>query len=326
MKKLSVLFMMMVIMLTFAACGQVTQEELVESNVVESEVVEVENAPKTEEVVEMATQYPVTIVDHFDRQVVIESKPLKVISLAPSLTETVFALDAGEVLKGRTDYCTYPEQVNDVQAVGSLKDPSIETIAEIAPDVIFASTHFQTETMTKLEDLGFKVVILSAQDTFEGVYDVIEKAGIVLDKQEQAQNLVTDMKDKVNTVELAIKDLEPTPVYYVVGFGEYGDYTAGAGTFIDQMITMAGGANAASDTEGWSYSLEKLVEKDPYMLLCSKYYDTKAGIEMANGYKDLTAVKEGRLLEIDNDLLDRQGPRLADGLEALAKLLHPEAF
>lgn len=326
MKKLSVFLMMLMLVFTLSACAQEATQEVVQEQAVEGAKTEVTEEAAVTETVSYATEYPLTIVDHLDREVVIENKPSKVITIAPSLTEAIFALDAGDMLKGRTDYCTYPPEVNDVQSVGSLKDPSIETIAEIAPDIIFASTHFQEETMKKLENLGFTVVILSAQDSFEGVYDVIEKTGLIIDEQEKAMELVNGMKAKVEKVEMAIQGLEPTQVYYVVGFGEYGDYTAGAGTFIDQMISMAGGVNVAGDTEGWSYSLEKLVEKDPYMLICSMYYDTKAGVEAANGYKDLTAVKEGRLMEIDNNLLDRQGPRLADGLEALAKLLHPDAF
>ena len=92
------------------------------------------------------------------------------------------------------------------------------------------------------------------------------------------------------------------------------------------MIAMSGGENVAQDADGWKYSLEKLIEKNPELIICSKYYDSKKGIEAANGYKDLDAVKNGKLVEIDNDLLDRQGPRSADGLLALAKLIHPELF
>lgn len=248
------------------------------------------------------------------------------VSLAPSLTETIDAIGVWDLLKGRTDYDTYPPKVEDVPSVGTLKDPSIETIVEIGPDLILASTHFQEETMKKIDELGLKVIILSSQDSFEGVYDVIEKTGLILDAQDSARQVVEDMKAKVSKVKDSVSPLEATEVYYVVGYGEYGDYTAGGGTFIDQMIGMAGGKNVASDVEGWSYSLEKLVEKDPHIIICSKYFGAKEGIQAANGYKDLTAVQEDRLFEIDNNTLDRQGPRLADGLEELAKILHPEAF
>ena len=102
--------------------------------------------------------------------------------------------------------------------------------------------------------------------------------------------------------------------------------TAGKDTFIGQMIGMAGGKNAGDDITGWVYSLEKLVEKDPDMMICSKFYDTKAGILKTTGYGNLKAIKNNKLFEIDNNLLDRQGPRIADGLEALAKIIQPDAF
>ena len=134
------------------------------------------------------------------------------------------------------------------------------------------------------------------------------------------------MKSKVNDVIEAVKDQPKPEIYYVVSYGEGGDYTATGETFISQIIEMAGGKNAADDAQGWKYNIEKLVEKDPDILICPKYFDSKQGIIQANGYKELTAVKEGRLFEIDNNMLDRQGPRIADGLEELAKILHPDQF
>ncbi len=112
----------------------------------------------------------------------------------------------------------------------------------------------------------------------------------------------------------------------MVGFGEFGDFTAGGGTFISEMIKRANGNNIADDVEGWSYSLEKVVEHDPEIVILSKYFDAKSGFIAANGYKDLTAVQKDNVFEIDNNLIDRQGPRLAQGFEALAKIIHPDAF
>lgn len=332
MKKITTLLLMLLLVFSMTACTQdATKEaapEATQAETVETEAVSEESSQEASEesAEDLETVYPLTIVDSSDKEIVIEKKPEKVITLAPSLTEVIYAIGAEDTLKGRTNYCTYPPEVSEIASVGTLRSPSIETIAEISPDLIIASTHFKEETMTQLNDLGLTVVVLNPQDSFEGVYEVIEKTGLILDAQEEAQAVIADMQQRVNAVEAAVKDLEPTNVYYVVGFGEYGDYTAGAGTFIHHMIGMAGGDNAAADMEGWKYNLESLVEKDPYMLICSENNDAKAGIEAANGYMDLTAVKEGRLFEIDNNLLDRQGPRLAEGLEALAKLLHPEAF
>lgn len=270
--------------------------------------------------------YPLKFKDSYDREVTIDKEPERVISIAPSITETIFALGKGDKLVGRTDYCDYPADASKVQSIGNLTDPNIEKIVELKPDVVIVSTHFKKENIDKLEGLGIKVVSIYGEESFDGVYDTINKVAEILNAKTEGDKLVSDMKAKVEAVTKKVKDLSKPSVYYVVGYGKYGDFTATKETFISEAIGMAGGENAAKDAEGWKYSLEKLVEKNPDILVCDNKNDTKAGIEAANGYKDLKAVKEGKLLEIDSNLLNRQGPRLADGLEALAKLIHPEAF
>lgn len=272
------------------------------------------------------TSYPITITDSYDREVTLDKKPERIVSVAPNITETIAALNAQDRLVGRTEYCDFPESVSSVESIGTLQEPNIEKIAELKPDIVIASTHFKKESLEKLEQLGIKVVVLYGEESFDGVYETIEKVSKVIGEEEAGNKIVKDMKAKVEDVLNKVKDAKKPVVYYVVGFGQYGDYTAGKGTFIDQLIDMAGGTNAANDVEGWKYSVEKLVEKNPDILICSKFYDSKAGIMQTNGYKDLTAVKEGRLFEIDNNILDRQGPRLAEGLEELAKIIHPELY
>lgn len=270
--------------------------------------------------------YPLTITDSYNREVIIESEPMKVISIAPNITETIFALGKGEKLIGRTDFCNYPEEAKNVESIGGLTEPNIEKIADLEPDLIIASTHFKEDVLKKLEELGLNVIVLYGEESFEGVYDVIGKTGQVLNSKSEADKIVSDMRDKINTVQLKVQDASKPSVYFVVGFGEYGDYTAGKDTFIGQMIEIAGGINAANDVEGWKYSLERLLEKDPDILICSMEEGTKQQIMAANGYKDLTAVKDGKLFELDKNLLEIQGPRLADGVEALAKIIHPDLF
>lgn len=272
------------------------------------------------------TSYPITITDSYDREVTIDKKPERIISIAPNITETIVALNAQDRLVGRTEFCDYPESVSSIESIGTLQEPNIEKIAELKPDIVIASTHFKKESLEKLEQLDIKVVVLYGEESFDGVYETIEKVSKVIGEEEAGNKIVTDMKSKVENVLNKVKDAKKPAVYYVVGFGQYGDYTSGKDTFIAQLIDMAGGTNAANDVEGWKYSVEKLVEKNPDILICSKFFDSKAGIIKTNGYKDLTAVKEGKLFEIDNNLLDRQGPRLAEGLEELAKIIHPELF
>lgn len=272
------------------------------------------------------TSYPLKIVDSYNRNVTIEKEPKRIISISPSITETIFALGKGSELVGRTDYCDYPEQAKKVSSIGDMMNPSIEKIVALKPDVVIVSNMFNKDTIKKLEDLKITVVVLYGKENFDGVYDNITKVAEVINANEKSKTIVSDMKKKVADVEAKVKSAKKPSVYYVVSYGKSGDYTAGKDTFVGNMIEMAGGKNAAGDTTGWKYSLEKLVQNNPDIIICTKFYDTKKGIESATGYKDLKAVKDGKLLEIDNNLLDRQGPRQADGLEALAKLIHPELF
>lgn len=304
---------------SFAACSKAEVEE---TNAQNSE----ETAVATEPEVSNATVYPYTFVDSFDREVVIESEPMKIVSIAPSVTETVFALGAGDKLVARTDYCDYPAEALDVSSIGSLSEPNIESIAALEPDLIIASTHFKEETLTKLEELGLKVVVLVAQNSFDSVYDVIGNTGMLINKNDEAIALIDGMKEKVAMVNQAVEGAERPSVYYVVGYGEYGDYTATGETFINQMIEMAGGDNIAKDATGWSFSLESIVAGNPEYVICKDKGDTKATLEKTNGYMDLEAVKNGRLMEIDSNMIDRMGPRLAEGLYELAKIIHPDKF
>ncbi|WP_125153145.1 ABC transporter substrate-binding protein [Clostridium rectalis] len=272
------------------------------------------------------TKYPLTIKDSYNREIKLDKEPERIISLAPNITETIYAIGKDNKLVGRTDFCDYPQKVKEVTSIGGLQDPNIEKIVELKPDIVIASTHFKRDVLKKLEDLGIKVAVLYGAEDFEGAYNTIKSVGKLLNSNKKATETIKNMKNKVDGVIKKVAG-KPTPsVYYVVSFGKTGDFTPGKDTFIDKSITMAGGNNSASDAVEWKYSLEKLLEKNPDIVICSKYFNTKDSFKSTNGYKDLSAVKNNKLFEIDNNMLDRQGPRLADGLEALAKIIHPEAF
>ena len=268
----------------------------------------------------------ISVTDSYGRTITFEGPVQSIVSVAPSVTETVFALGKGNLLKGRTDYCDYPAEAEQVQSIGSLMEPNIEKIAEINPDVVIASSHFKKESAEKLENLSIKVVVLNESKTFEGAYTTIRDIAKITGAQKKAEEIISGMEKTVKEVEKAVAGKDRPTVYYMIGFGEYGDYTAGGDTFIGQMIEMAGGDNIAKNVKGWSFSLESIVEADPEIIICSKYWDMKKNFVKAEGYKELTAVKEGRVYEMDVNLLDRQGPRLAEGLKALAEIIHPESF
>lgn len=308
-KKVLVVFLALIMVTSLVACGK---DNKLEGNDNQKNVA--------------VTKYPLTIKDSYDREVTIDKEPERIISLGPNVTEAVYALGKGDKLIGRTDFCDYPEEVKDVTSVGSIQTPSIEKVLELKPDIVISSTHFPKEILQKFEDLGVKIVALYGEDSFEGAYNTLEKMGELLNANEKASEVVKNMKEKVEYVTSKVKGLDTPSLYYVIDFGQYGDYTATGDTFIHKMIVMAGGKNIADDAAGWKYSIEKVLEKNPSMVIVPQYFDAKGRIVTTNGYKDLEAIKNGKLFEIDNNMLDRQGPRLADGLEELAKIIHPEAF
>ncbi len=252
--------------------------------------------------------------------------PERVVSLGPNITETIFALGKGDLLVGRTDYCNYPPEAASVPSVGRLTDPSLETILLLEPDLVIGSTHMKKETAEKISAMGIPVLNLYGEQNFDGVYRIISSTAQALDAEEEGRALVQEMKNRVRSVEERVKDLPRPRVYYVIGYGEYGDYTAGGNTFIGQLLTMAGAENVASGLEGWRYSLEELVSQNPDLLICSAYANAREGIMASPGYRELSSVRAGRVYPIDNNMLDRQGPRLAEGLAELAGIIHGNEF
>jgi iron complex transport system substrate-binding protein len=309
-KNLTVLFLTVVMIATFISCTSNSKTDT--SLTTQNEVVQ--------------TVYPYTFTDSKGNKVVIESEPKKIISVAPSVTELVYALGKGDELLGRTDYCDYPEEAKQVQSIGSLTDPNVEKIIEIKPDVVIASTHFKDDVAKKLEDLGIKIVVLKDAKDINGAYDSITTLGQIINAQGKAKEVIDSNKKKIDEIKEKVKSAEGPKAYYVVGFGKTGDYTATGDTFIADMINAAGGSNIAQDATGWKYSLEKIIENDPKYIIISKNFVMKDQFIGTDGYKELSAVKNNKVFEVDDNLTNRQGPRIAEGVEALAKILHPDLF
>lgn len=337
MKKLALLLCAMMLTLGLMACGKATnnattQGSLKETTVEATDSTEgaktqtdaTETVSSTDAATATAVVYPVTITDSEGTQITIDAKPLKVVSMAPNITELMFQLGISEKLIGRTDYCDYPAEALNIESVGTLQTPDIEKIVSLNPDVVIASTHFSEESEKQLTDLGIKVIVLYEEHDISGVYTMIETLGTIFDVQNKAEETITQMKTTTEEATKAVDGLEAPSVYYVVGFGEYGDYTAGGDTFIGQLITLAGGKNIAQDVSGWSYTLESLLEADPDIIVIDN--SMKDSFMTADNYKELTAVKNGTVYGIDKSILERQGYRNAEGIKTLATLFHPEAF
>ncbi len=257
--------------------------------------------------------------------------PKRIVSLSPNVTEILFALGLGDAVVGRTDYCDYPTEAAAVASMGDLFSPSVEKILSMEPDLVIISTLGQTQTITAVEATGVPIAFLNGSETMEGTYDLINGIGELTSTKAKAQALVARMRQDIAAINGKIAGKPVPSVYYVAGFGEWGDFTATGDTFIHDLITLAGGRNIASKAVNWSFQLELLVEANPDFIILppswgSTFVETKAQFTTGTGYQDLTAVQENRIFPVDNGMVERQGPRSAQAVAALAKILHPEVF
>ena len=337
-KKLMMLSCIMVLAFSLTACannaeavsGTTGKEKLEDGSVNTTEETDAQEvATETPDAVEAKTNlesgavtYPVTVKDSENNEVSFEQEPQRVISLAPNITEMMYQLGMETKLVGRTDYCDYPEAALTIESVGSLTEPDMEKIVSLEPDVVIASTHFSEESEAQLTDLGIKVLVLYEEHEIEGVYTMFETLGTVVNATDKSQAAIEEMKSEIVTVTGMVEGQTKPTVYYVVGFGEYGDYTAGGDTFISQLITLAGGENIAKEVQGWSYSVESLLEADPEIIVIDN--SMKDAFMTADNYKDLTAVKNSKVFGIDKSILERQGFRNAEGIRTLAEIFHSD--
>lgn len=262
--------------------------------------------------------YPLTLTDAYGNEVTVEEEPETIVTVSPALTEIVYALGGGDKLIGRSDYDDYPEDVFDVQSVGAIDMPDVELIVSLEPDVVLASSIFSEEAYNALTDAGITVVIIKDETSLDGVTLYIETVADVIGLHEEGQALAMGVSDEIaeiyNEATQTIADDDIT-VYYAMSFGEYGDFTAGPDTFINDIIEYAGCVNAASDADGWSYSAEQLLAADPDIIIVPEWgYESFMETEP---YTELTAVQNGTVIAVDANLFERVGPRNADAVRTL---------
>lgn len=320
MKKILIIVLTLMMTLSLIGCSNKVEVETTSQQVVE------ESHESKDIAVEEVSKYPLTIKDKFNQEVVIETVPERIISMSPEFTEIIYALGAGDRMVGRSSYCDYPEEALEITDFGSVLDINLESVIEADPDIIFLSSMVDEETVGMFKAQGLVVVTLDKDSSFEGTYEYFKIIGHILDVEEEAEALIQIVETQVAEVELAVAGLEKPTVYYVVYAAEGYDSTATGDTFIHHIVELAGGDNVAAEATNWTYSIEKIVEDNPEIIICSKYWDTKGNIMGLTGYKDLEAVIEGRLFEVDENIFSRQGPRIGEAVKALAQILHPEVF
>ncbi|MEW6716923.1 MAG: cobalamin-binding protein [Chloroflexota bacterium] len=299
----------------------------------ESEQAKIPEAAPAETSEAILTWEPITLTDDLERQVSLVSQPQRVVSLAPSNTEMLFALGAVDQVVGRDEFSDYPPETVELQSVGGgWGEYNMEAIIALNPDLVLAAEINTPEQVQALEELGLTVFMLGNPTDLEGMYDNLMTVAILTGHVEEANNLITSLKERVADVLATVATSQERPsVFYELDASDPNiPWTAGPGTFIDILINMAGGKNIGAMLEGaWAQiSIEALVEQDPDIILLgdSAYGITPEMIVERAGWESLSAVLNNLVYPFDDDLVSRPGPRLVDGLETLAELLHPELF
>ncbi len=273
----------------------------------------------------------VTVTDMAGREITLDAPATRVVALSASDCEIIYALGAGELLVGRGEYCDYPAEVLEVPAVQSGAETNIEQIIALEPQVLFMTKMAQTEEqIAALEAAGVHVVVSDAQD-IAGVYEAIGMIGTLLGREAEAGTMVADMVAAFDDVAARAAGDGSETIYFEVSPLQYGLWAAGADTFMDEIAQMLGLTNAFADVSGWAeVSEEQVLSRDPdYIVTISMYYgEGPTPVEEIRGragWENVSAVKNGKILNLQNNELSRPSYRLAEGARMLCDFVYGAA-
>ena len=285
-------------------------------------------APAAEE----TASFPIELTDQLGRVVKLDGTPQRIISIAPSNTEILFALGLADKIVAVTDYDDYPPEAKEKPSVGGYSTPSIEKLVSFSPDLILATSVHEDKIIPQLEAKGLTVIAL-APNTLDEVLAAITLVGEATGQEKEASALVAEMQNRIKAVTDKTDSLpqEQRPrVFYLVWHDPL--MTAGSGTFQDDLIRKAGGINIAQDLTSWAtISLEVVIDANPEVMIASLSHGSSESlpfqfINTEPRLKDTAARRNGNIYGIDGNLSSRPGPRIIDGLEQFAQFIHPELF
>lgn len=252
--------------------------------------------------------------------------PQKIVSLAPSVTETLFALGVGDRLVGVTTFCDYPPQARRVPKIGSFVSPSVEAILAKQPDLVVGVRETDREKIKRMERLGLRVVVISVtslNDTFESIHSLAGTVG----REEAGEKLLSQLQGQIDRIRTRIAGAQRRRVLMLVGLHPL--VAVGKGTYIDELLTLAGGDNIAGVApQPWPHlPMEYVVAKAPHVIIEGGMgSEQEARSEYWDDFSSIPAVKEGRIYAFHSDKILRPGPRVGEALEEIARLIHPECF
>lgn len=261
----------------------------------------------------------ISFKDYYGRDKQIKKQPQRIVSLSPGITELLFDLGQGERLVGRTDFCIHPPQAEKIKSMGGISDASLEMIVASQPDIVFTASMVSKQMVERMEDLGLNVVCLPERSKISDVYETVGLLGRIFGKEQLCDSLIDGMKQSIAEIEKQIPQGKRPIVYYVVGFGDMGDYTAGGNTFINDIITLAGGENMAKDLDGWSIGKEVIFARQPDFIIVRKE-DLKRFVS-TSPYNKLKAVKENKVMGIESSLTDCQTLRSIEAIKQISDFI-----
>ena len=271
--------------------------------------------------------------DDFGNLIELAEYPQAIISISPSMTEILFFIGAGSQVVGRDDFSLYPEEALEVTSVGALwGELPTEAILALEPDLILAAEIISADQVKTLVDLGLNVYHQANPTDYPGLFDNLRDIAALTGHTEETETLISELDARVKAVQLtvSVSSFMPSVYYELDATDPANPWTTGSGTFIDHIIQLAGGFNAASALEGdyVQISSEELIAANPdVILLANALYGMTAESVMARpGWEVITAVANNTIYPIDPSIMSAPGPRLVDGLEQTARLLHPDLF
>lgn len=333
-QKLPALLLSLVMLLALCACGAQTEEPApAEEPAPVEEPAEIPAEEAAEEPAQEAERPAVAVVDMLGREITLDEPATRIVALTASDCEILYAIGAGDALVGRGEYCDWPAEVLDIPAIASGDDTNLEQIIALEPQVLLMSTMSQTEEQVEaLEAAGIRVVVSDAQDV-DGTYEAIELLGALMGKDAEAQAIIDEMKSTFETLAAQAADTGDgsKTVYFEVSPLEYGLWTAGTNTFMNEIAEMIGLTNAFADVDGWGeVSEEQVLERNPdYIVTISMYFGEgptpTEEILGRSGWENVTAVQNEAILNLPNNELSRPAPRLADGAQLMYDFVYGEA-
>jgi iron complex transport system substrate-binding protein len=276
---------------------------------------------------EIENNYPIKIVDQFDNNIIIEKKPEKIISLAPSHTEILFSLGLEDKIIGVTSFCDYPEEAKAKEKIGNFTTINLERIIELEPDMVIQYGPGDESSNARLKEAGINILSYEPE-TMDEVIELIRTIGKITDTVDKAEIIIKDIICRKEKIIEKVKDAEKIKVFYEIWYAPL--IAAGAGSFMDELISLAGGDNIAKDIKEQypQFDLEKLIELNPEVYLTAKDMEEKTieSIKLRPGYENIAAIKNDRIYLLEPNIVSRPGPRIIDALEIVAKSIHPELF